>query len=221
MSQSLGGLGASLEWLLQRCWPAAEGGAEGRQAAFAALDAELAGTTPGGNGLYFAPLTGGHSAPAGDQRGGLWGLRLDHSRAGMARAVMEGAAYELRWALEPIREAGMPVERMWMIGGAAHSPLWPAIVADVCGVPLVLPGARPEVLPEPIEGPSRRSWHGPAAGAAILAGVGVGAFESLEEGLARFQRPARLIEPDQARVAIYDECFAGYQQLYGAMNSGR
>jgi xylulokinase len=191
-SQSLGGLGASLEWLLQRCWPGTD-----RAAAYAVLDAELTQTQPGGDGLFFQPLTGGHRAPAGDQRGGLWGLRIDHSRADLARAVMEGAAYELRWALEPIRQAGLPVERMWMIGGAASSPLWPAIVADVTGLPLVLPEGK----------------HWPAVGAAILAGVGVGAFETLAAGQARFQKPARQVEPDSTRMQIYDECFAASQQL--------
>ncbi|MCL7453299.1 MAG: FGGY family carbohydrate kinase [Anaerolineae bacterium] len=198
-SQSLGGLGASLEWLLQRCWPGA--GAESRASAFAALDAELAQTRPGGNGLFALPLTGGHSAPAGDQRGALWGLRLDHSRADMARAIMEGAAYELRWALEPIRQAGMPVEQMWMVGGAASSPLWPTIVADVTGVPLSLP----------------QGSHWPAVGAAILAGLGTGAFETMAAGQARFQQPARQIEPDQARMSLYDQWFAAYLALSGSV----
>jgi xylulokinase len=203
ISQSLGGLGASLEWLLQRCWTATESASDAARAdAFAALDAEMEDTTPGG-GLFFLPLTGGHSDPAGEQRGALWGLRLDHTRADMARAVMEGAAYELRWALEPIRRAGMPIERMWMIGGAAQSPLWPGIVADVTGVPLSLP----------------QGEHWPAVGAAILAGVGSGAFEILVEAQARFRRPVRQIEPDRGNRSIYDECFAGYQQLVALVSS--
>jgi len=192
VSQSLGGLGASLEWLLQQCWAGTS-----RPATFAALDAELAQTTPGGDGLLFLPLTGGHSAPAGDQRGGFWGLRLDHTRGDMARAVMEGAAYELRWALEPIRRAGMPIERMWMIGGAAHSPLWPAVVADVTGVPLSLPQGK----------------HWPAVGAAVLVGVGIGAFETMAAGQARFQRPAHFVEPDRDRMSIYDQYLSAHQQL--------
>ncbi len=173
------------------------------------MDAELDQTRPGGDGLFFLPLTGGHSTPAGEQRGGFWGLRLDHTRAGMARAVMEGAAYELRWALEPIRQAGMPIERMWMIGGATHSPLWPSIVADVTGLPLALAQACPEQ--------GRKGQHGPAVGAAILAGVGIGVFETMAEAQAVFQGPARQIEPDPNRMAIYDDCFAAYRQLCSIM----
>jgi xylulokinase len=205
-SQSLGGLGASLEWLVQRCGPdAGPVAGDGRAAAFAALDAGLAETTPGSTGLFFVPLTGGHRAPAGDQWGAAWGLRLDHSRADMVRAAMEGAAYELRWALAPIRRAGMPMEQTWMIGGAASSPLWPAIVADVTGLPLTLP----------------RGQQWPAVGAAILAGVGSGAFETLAAGQARFRRPARRIEPDPGRMRIYDACFAAYQQVAHRLQAER
>ena len=204
MSQSLGGLGASLEWLVRQWWLGAGAGSGGqpmpegaRKQAYAALDGELEGTRPGGDGLFFQPLTGGHSAPAGEQRGSLLGLRLDHSRADVGRAVMEGAAYELRWALEPIRSAGMPVEKMWMIGGAAQSPLWPAILAGVTGVPLSLP----------------QYGHWPAVGAAILAGLGAGLYGTLAEAQARFERPARQVEPDRETMPIYDDCFAAYQQL--------
>jgi sugar (pentulose or hexulose) kinase len=198
VSQSLGGLGASLEWLLEHFWPALGSlSSSERSAVFAALNAELAETTPGSSGLIFVPPSGGHSAPAGDQYGALWGLRLDHGRADMARAVMEGAAYELRWALEPIRQAGMPIEQLRMVGGATQSPVWPGIVADVSGLPLSLP----------------QSGNWPAVGAAILAGVGAGAFETMGAGQERFQRSEHRIDPDRARAAIYDERFVAYQQL--------
>ncbi|MGD8398557.1 MAG: FGGY-family carbohydrate kinase, partial [Anaerolineae bacterium] len=204
ISQSLGGLGASLAWLVGQCWPATghapaagEEPASSRAAAFATLDAALADTTPGSDGLTFLPMAGGHEAPAGEQRGALVGLRLDHTRADMARAVMEGAAYELRWALAPVRGAGLPIERLILVGGAAQSPLWPQAVADVTGVPLSLP----------------QGSHWPAVGAAILAGVGVGAFDTIAVAQARFQRPARQVAPDPERMQIYDRCFAAYQQL--------
>jgi xylulokinase len=203
-SQSLGGLGASLEWLLRQWWLDADEGSmaetvpeAARKDAYAALDRELQATRPGGDGLFFRPLTGGHSAPAGEQTGSVLGLRLDHRRADVTRALMEGAGYELRWALEPIRSAGMPVDQMWMIGGAAQSPLWPAILADITGVPLSLP----------------QYGHWPAVGAAILAGLGAGVYGTLAEAQARFARPARQVEPDQGWMRFYRDSFAAYQQL--------
>jgi xylulokinase len=204
ISQSLGGLGASLEWLLRQWWLGADAAPTGqalpdaaRREAYEALDRELKETRPGGDGLFFQPLAGGHSAPAGKKGGLLVGLRLDHSRADVARAMMEGAGYELGWVLDDIRRAGMAIHRMWMIGGAAQSPLWPGILASVTGVPLYLP----------------QYEHWPAVGAAILAGVGAGAYDTLAEAQARFVRPTRQVEPDPEAMSIYDESYSRYRQL--------
>ncbi|HIP70957.1 MAG TPA: hypothetical protein EYH05_06135, partial [Anaerolineae bacterium] len=194
ISQSLGGLGASLEWWVNQAWRGVDGAAT-RQAMFAALDAELAGTEGDGRLLFF-PLTGGHDGPATTQRGGFAGLQLSHSRADMARAIMESAAFELRWALQPVQQAGLPVDRLWMVGGAAQSPHWPQILADVTGIPIRLP--------------AYDNW--PALGTAVLAGVGIGAFESIADGLARFQKPARDVLPDAEMRGRYDEMFGLYQE---------
>lgn len=195
ISQSLGGLGASLEWWVNQAWRGV-GDQVSRHDMFSAMDAELASTQPGGT-LFFLPLTGGHDDPATTQYGSFVGLQLGHDRADMARAVLESAAFELRWALEPIRNAGLPVEQLRMVGGAANSPYWPAILADVTGIPIRLP--------------QYDNW--PALGGAVLAGVGIGAFVTAEDGLTRFQMPSRDVVPDASLRAIYDESYCAYKAL--------
>lgn len=195
LSQSLGGLGASFEWWMNTAYRA-----ESRAAAFAALDAELPQTRPDGE-LFFLPLTGGHDDPATTRRGGFVGLQLGHSRADMARAVMESAAFELRWALEPVLAAGLPIERLWMVGGAARSPFWPAILADVTGLPIRLP--------------DYDNW--PALGAALLAGHGLGAFASLEDGLAQFQKPHCEVQPQVDMQETYRRAFEKYRGRYSVI----
>ncbi|MCA9920893.1 MAG: hypothetical protein KC421_00905 [Anaerolineales bacterium] len=194
ISQSLGGLGAAMEWWLNQAYRGPFG-SELRGEMFAALDDELARTRPDSH-LYFLPSTGGHDDRGAQQRGGFIGLQLGHSRANMARAVMESAAFELRWLLEPVQQAGLPVNRLWMMGGAAQSPHWPQILADVTGISISLP--------------QYDTW--PALGTAVLAGMGIGAFESIEDGLSRFQKPERDIAPDAAAQAQYDEMFERYRE---------
>lgn len=189
LSQSLGGLGASFEWWMNTAYRA-----ESRAATFAALDTELPQTGPDGE-LFFLPLTGGHDNPATTRRGGFIGLQLSHSRADMARAVMESAAFELRWALEPVLAAGLPIERLWMVGGAARSPLWPSILADVTGLPIRLP--------------EYDNWS--ALGAALLAGHGLGAFASLEEGLAQFQKPHCEVQP---QADMQETCRRAFEKYW-------
>jgi xylulokinase len=194
--QSLGGVGASLAWLVNQFWGGLEASPT-RTEMYAALNRELAKTAPDSGRVFFVPLTGGHHTPAGMQQGGFVGLRLDHSRADLARAVLESAAFELRWALELIRQAGTPIERLWLVGGAAQSPVWPNIIANITGLSLCLPQYK----------------HWPALGAAILAGVGAGVFETVETGQTHFQQPAQYITPDRELMAHYDEKFAAYQHI--------
>ncbi|MGB3714457.1 MAG: FGGY family carbohydrate kinase [Candidatus Promineifilaceae bacterium] len=194
ISQSLGGLGASLEWWINQAWRGVSGQVS-RKEAFAALDDELAQTQPGSGGLTFLPFTGGHVDGTMAKVGGFLGLQLDHSRADMARAIMESAAFELRWALEAIQEASLPVDRLWMVGGAAQSTYWPAILANASNVPICLP----------------RYDNWPALGAAILAGIGIGLFESVDDGLSHFRKPVEDIEPVEAMRTLYEANFASYK----------
>ena len=79
-----------------------------------------------------------------------------------------------------------------MVGGAAQSPHWPQILADVTHIPISLP--------------HYDTW--PALGAAILAGLSIGAMPNLDDGLSRFQKPTRGIVPNEKRQVRYDEMFA-------------
>jgi xylulokinase len=206
-SQFLGGLGACLEWWLNLYQsnraPSARSQMMGRQSprardrSWASFDASLAETVPGGAGLLYLPQTGAGQVPGAPDHGGFVGLRLDHTRADMGRAILEGAAYELRWALAHLHEGGMAIDQLWMIGGAAQSPLWPQIVADVTGLPISL----------------AQYTHGPALGAATLAGVGLGLFDTVEAGLDTFRVSPQTVEPRGAHAPLYDRQFAAYQQV--------
>ncbi|MCL4505923.1 MAG: FGGY family carbohydrate kinase [Chloroflexi bacterium] len=193
ISQSLGGLGASLEWLVRECWQ--ETG--DRDNRFAAMDTELASTSPGCSGLIFAPVAGGHAAPAGMQRGGFVNLQLGHTRAHMARAVLEGAAYELRLALERMQTDAMRIDSLWMVGGATRSTYWPAIVADITGYPLRV----------------TQSSQLPAVGAAILAGAGAGVYATVNEAQQRIRQPEQSYLPDRSNRRCYNNHYAEYCRM--------
>jgi xylulokinase len=210
VSQFLGGLGACLEWWLNQCGSPGLYNVGAQQCCaptkWPAFNAALDGTAPGCGGLVYLPQTGVRGVPGSllDQRhGGFVGLRLDHTRADMGRAILEAAAYELRWALDHLREAGLAIEQMWMIGGATQSPLWPQIVADVTGLPLHL----------------SQFSHGPALGAAMLAGVALGLSDLVETVQARSQVSARRIDPADSQAPIYERQFAAYRRLGQAMAS--
>lgn len=189
VSQLLGGFGAILDWGLTLLWPDAEN-------RYAALEAALMDTPPGAHGLHFLPLGG--SAQLGSGHGGFLGLRLDHTRQDMARALCEGIAYEVRWALDALAASQMLPTRMWMAGGATQSAFWPQLIADVTGVPvLVAPNA---------------NW--PARGAAILAGVGAGLLgDDLALAAKRWQTPLSEVKPQDRQMSLYAAAYADYRRL--------
>lgn len=198
VSQSLGGLGASLEWLVRLCWcdqPT-------RQERYLAVESELKKTQPGSDGLLFIPMSGGHLAPAGMQRGGFANMHLGHTRAHMARAIQESAAFELRLALESIGQNQMQIDTLSMVGGATRSSVWPGIIADVTGLPL-------RVIP---------SAHLPAVGAAILASVGCGVYADPCEAQQNFVQPANGYAPVAANRSIYEERLRSYRKYWDLLS---
>jgi len=196
VSHYLGSFGASLDWwLAQSFQPAGDEPRLPPQALYRLLDEALQGTEPGAGGLVFLPP--GAALAGGEAGGRLLGVRLNHGRGDMARAVMEGAAYALRRALEQLRKAGQPVEQLWMAGGATRSGLWPRILSDATGAPI-------HVTHYP---------HWSVVGAAILAGVGAGLFPSVDEAPAGFKKGASTLRPDTAAAADYDAHFVRYKRL--------
>jgi len=114
---------------------------------YAQLDATLGATAAGAGGVMFLPWLGGSLAPvaSGVMRGGFVQMSLETSRAELVRAVVEGVAHNLGWLL-PYVEAftGDAIHDIVFVGGAARSPRWCQVLADVldCRVsPLDAPDA--------------------------------------------------------------------------------
>lgn len=134
---------------------------------FEQLLEEAAGVEPGSEGLFFSPYLSGERTPHADPlvRGSFIGLTSRHTRGHLTRAVLEGVAYGLRDNLQLLHDAGLPApERIRISGGGAKSTLWRQILSDIMRHPLSVV----EVT------------EGAAMGAALLAGTGVGIWDSVQ-----------------------------------------
>ena len=168
------------------------------------LSTEAGRVPPGADGLVFLPCMQGAMAPEwnGAARGVFYGLTLAHTRDHMTRAILEGSAFALRDILTAMRDAGLDVQRLTIVGGGAKGPLWRQIKADVTGLPVRVP----------------TSVETTATGAAILAAVASGMHASVGEAVAAFvsYRPD-VHEPDPATSADYDEAYERYRRVYDAL----
>ena len=103
-------------------------------------DEELAHVTPGCDGALFLPYLIGERSPWWNPRarGAFVGLTMNHSRAALSRAVLEGVAFNLRLILDALESQGAALPTIRLIGGGARSPVWQQILADVFARPIQL-----------------------------------------------------------------------------------
>lgn len=167
------------------------------------LAVEAASVPSGSEGAIWLPYLMGERTPHMDPetRAAFVGLTANHTSAHMARAILEGVAFSLRDSLEIFAQLGTRIERVRVGGGGARSTLWQQIQADTYGREV-------EVL---------ETEEGAAFGAAILAGVGVGAWRTVDEACDKAICVAKKIEPNKESIEKLDSNYAAYELLYAAL----
>jgi D-xylulose kinase len=104
----------------------------------AAVDAALVNGS--GGDLAFLPYLSGERTPNRPESAGVFvGLRAQHGRDAMVRAVVEGVTFGLAYALEALRRAGVVPTEVTLVGGGAASDAWAQLCADVFDLPVVRP----------------------------------------------------------------------------------
>ena len=144
-----------------------------------------------------------HFAPTGpprfiaDSAGLMAGLRLGTKRGDVLKGIIEGVAFYLKELVDALPATGIKIENYRVVGGGSRSDVWVQTCADIFGRPFTRP-----VITE-----------AGALGAAIIAGVGSGVFESYTEGVAAMVKLERTFEPDLSRHARYQARYEHYRRL--------
>ena len=141
----------------------------------------LASQVPDTHGVYFVPALTGLGAPWWDQyaRGTITGISRGTTTAHIARAALEGIAYQTMDITAAMsRDAGVPLRELKVDGGASRNNLLMQFQADILGTKVI----RPQVV------------ETTAMGAAYLAGLAVGYWSSIDEIRKQWQVD-RVFEP--------------------------
>ena len=158
----------------------------------------------GSEGLQFLPYLSGERTPHPDPlaRGAFIGLTLRHSRAHMTRAVLEGVAFGLKDSFTLIQNAGLgAITQVRASGGGTKGALWRQILASVLEAELV----------------TVNTTEGAAYGAALLAGVGAGAWIDLPAACKACVKITGSTLPEPSGVDVYRKAYRIYQNLYPAL----
>lgn len=159
----------------------------------------MAGQTPtGSGGVFFLPHLRQANPPTLDvaSRGAFVGLSSDSGPGHMARAVLEGLAYEFQRVLDAVHQNfGISSKRLIASGGGTRNSVFMQIKADISGLPITIPDVE----------------EATCLGAAIAAGIGVDVFDSFEAAYGQFTLSQTTTEPDKLNHDIYSE---RYQSVY-------
>ena len=157
----------------------------------------------GENNVFFLPYLMGERSPHNDPdaAGTFIGMRMDTKREDMTLAVFEGVTFALRDSLEVARSLGIKIERTMICGGGAKSPLWKKLVANILNVEVDV----------------SISEEGPGFGAAILAAVGCGEYESVEDAAKSIIKIKEKIKPEADLVVKYEEKYQKFKRIYPAL----
>jgi glycerol kinase len=157
----------------------------------------LASQVPDNGGVYLVPAFAGLGAPHWDQyaRGLLVGLTRGSNRAHIARAALEGIAFQVADVLQAMQsDAKIRLKELRVDGGACANNLLMQFQADLLGVPVVRP----------------RVSETTALGAAYLAGLAVGYWKDTAEISAQWQTDRRFVPA--MKSAERKKRFAGWEK---------
>ena len=172
---------------------------------YEALAADASTVPSGSDGVLWVPYLMGERTPHLDPnvRAVLLGLSANHTRAHVARAVLEGVAFSLRDSLSIFSALGVPIRQLRLGGGGARSPVWRQIQADVYGHPVETPATS----------------EGAAFGAAVLAGVGAGVWSTVDAACDEVVRAGGVMTPRSEDAAILNQRYDEYRRVYAALKT--
>jgi xylulokinase len=168
------------------------------------LMSEQAATAPlGSHGLIFLPYMAGERTPlwSSDPRGVFFGLSYNTTRADILRAIMEGCAFAVYHNLLIAEEHGVTVKEWLGIGGAASSPVWCQIKADVTNRPFV------------VATQANGTPGGHSLGLYVMVSHALGLCPDMAARMDELLSSRRIYEPSQQRHDVYEEYFRIYLSL--------
>jgi xylulokinase len=194
--------GSLLGWLGEALASVSE---EAHEPDFDELTAAAREVRAGAEGLLFVPHLDGRLLPNDPAMRGAWvGLHRHHRRPHLARAVLEGVAYEYANYLQVLLQLypGLDFDEARVIGGGARSDTWNGIKASVLGVPYIR-----------LDRDEFSCW-----GAALVAGHAVGLFDDLAVAAESSTLTRDRFEPDPEDHAAYRPMSQLYRDLLAALS---
>ncbi len=154
-------------------------------------------------GILILPHFAGAANPYMDtgSKAAILGLTLEHTRADLYKAMMEGVTYEIMTNVSHLEDAGVSMDSLYATGGGASSPVWLQIKADILNRPITA------LLAKEVG----------ACGTAMLCAVALGEYKDLKEAKKAFVKVGKTYLPNPEKQAKYAGYYNAYRKIYQAV----
>ncbi|MHA2140188.1 MAG: FGGY-family carbohydrate kinase [Candidatus Thorarchaeota archaeon] len=155
------------------------------------IESAVKDVPPGSDGLVFFPFMA-------FTKGIMYNLGFEHTKAHVARAIMEGNGYGIQFYTQTMEVMlDQNFSELRIDGGGANSPLWRQIISDCTNKTVVLPRARDSTV----------------IGAAMIAAVGSGVYGSFDEAIDNMYHIEERRQPIPENVPVYEERYKVFNNL--------
>ncbi len=161
-------------------------------------------SVPGSNGITFLSFLQGAAGARinANAKGAFLGITLGTKKADMARSVIEGICFEMYDIIRAEEAAGIEVNTIRLTGGAAKSPFWCQMLADITGKKIL----------------TLKASESGCLGAALYAGIGSGVYKDCHDATNRAVKIANEYNPDPSKFDVYQQAFQRWCDAYDALD---
>ena len=186
------GTGLTYKWYRDNyCEPEIALAAQTEKDAYQIIEASAASVPPGSEGLVMFPFMAYNL-------GILYNLGFNHTKAHVARAILEANGYAISFYLQMMEGlTDTEFNELRIGGGGANSPLWRQIMADCTDTIVVLPKVRDSTV----------------IGAAVLGTVGTGIYGGFREAIDNMVHIEERREPIPENVEVYKKQYEIFNKL--------
>ncbi|MBQ7582625.1 MAG: carbohydrate kinase, partial [Lachnospiraceae bacterium] len=155
------------------------------------------------SGMLVLPHFAGAATPYMDtgSKGVITGLTTDTSAAEIYHACLEGVCYEMYLNYSNLQQIGVKINKINATGGGAHSKVWMQMKADMLNLPIT----------------ALKTVDAGTVGSAMLTGVAIGHFKSLQDAASVMVEETVTYEPGEKQHEKYMEIYERYKKLYDAV----
>jgi len=195
---SVDGVGSTIKWFLNQVYKGY--GLDEKisdEMVFGILEKEIQKTKIGSGNLMFLPFMSGMRTPRSDlnTKGALLGLKVSTRKIDIFRSILEGCSYGLKYNLEFILAKSIDYKKAIASGGASKNKFWLQMMSDILNISIT------------------RSYYdnGASIGSAMLAGIGVGAFDDFKQVKEVVCKYDLDFKPGKERTTKYDKYYSQYK----------